>query len=132
MDYSIIIMSSNFTSSEMRTGLTMPIKLRNIIERPPTGQNMAFNKLAELITCNFVARKANKENKEQPKPLKEPKNIRINSIKQPSLARPKSIQHEQQCFTEFFEYFTSNREPDTKDTKFKPYREQEIYIPPQR
>jgi hypothetical protein len=92
-------MSSNFTLSEMHTGMTMPIKLRNIIERPPTGQNMAFTKLAELISCNFVVRKANKENKDQFKAVKDSKNIRINSIKQPSLVRPKSIQHQQQCFT---------------------------------
>lgn len=101
-------MSSNFTASDLRTGLTMPIKLRNIIERPATGQNMAFNKLAELITCNFVAGKGDKENKERKRLSKESKNIRINSIKQPSLPRPKSIQHQQQCFKEFFEYFASN------------------------
>lgn len=97
-------MSSNFTASDMRTGLTMPIKLRHIMERPPTGQSVAFSKLAELITTNFVAKKAAKENQAPPcKPTKEGKNIRINSLKQPSL-RPPSLPHhpQQQCFTEFF------------------------------
>lgn len=88
----------------MRTGLTMPIKLRQIMERPRTGQNIAFSKLAELITSNFVARKASKENQAPPcKRTREVKNIRINSLKQPSL-RPPSLRHhpQQQCFTEFF------------------------------
>jgi hypothetical protein len=120
-------MSSNFTASNLRTGLTIPIKLRQIMERPPTGQgqSVAFHKLAELITSNFVARKASKENQPLPKP-KEGKNIRINSLKQPSL-RPASIPHQHQCFTEFFEYFASNRE-GPHESPFRPYRQQQTYL----
>jgi hypothetical protein len=44
----------------------MPIKLKNIIERPRTGQPLAFNKLAEILSSNFVKKKqSNKENRSE-------------------------------------------------------------------
>ena len=51
-------MSSNFSLNDLGIGLTMPIKLKNIIERPRTGQPLAFNKLAEILSSNFVKKKA--------------------------------------------------------------------------
>ncbi len=60
-------MSSNFSLNDLGIGLTMPIKLKNIIERPRTGQPLAFNKLAEILSSNFVKKKqqANKENRSE-------------------------------------------------------------------
>ena len=52
-------MSSSTSNNEINVGRTMPIKLRNIIERPTVGQ-YAFNKLAELISTNFNRKKRNK------------------------------------------------------------------------
>jgi hypothetical protein len=53
-------MSSNIPMKDLKIGMTMPIKLKRRIERPATGQSIAFNKLAKLISFNFVARKDNK------------------------------------------------------------------------
>ncbi len=60
-------MSSNFSLNDLGIGLTMPIKLKNIIERPRTGQPLAFNKLAEILSSNFVKKKqqGNKENRSE-------------------------------------------------------------------
>lgn len=115
-------MSSNFAAvGDLAHARSLPIKLRNIIERPRTGQFHAFSRLAELISSNF--RPACKENKPA-FTVKENKNARISSVKQPCTKPQKGRQLEQQCFTEFFDSFASGREE-----KFRPYREQESYHP---
>ena len=55
-----------FSLNDLGIGLTIPIKLKNIIERPRTGQPLAFNKLAEILSSNFVKKKqSNKENRSE-------------------------------------------------------------------
>lgn len=80
-------MSSNFSLNDLGIGLTMPIKLKNIIERPRTGQPLAFNKLAEILSSNFLKKKqSNKENRCEKSQkhtfiIRESKNMRICSLK---------------------------------------------------
>jgi hypothetical protein len=56
-------MSSNYSISQLAMGLTMPIKMRNIIDRPKSGQTLAFNQLlAHIVDENMYAKDTNKEN----------------------------------------------------------------------
>lgn len=54
-------MAYNFAAvNDLTNARSLPIKLKNIIDRPKTGQFHAFSRLAELISCNFNAKPANK------------------------------------------------------------------------
>ena len=84
-------MSSNFAAvSDLSNGRSLPIKLRNIIERPKTGQFHAFSRLAELISSNFHP--ANRDNKTAVSNIKDNKNARISSVKQPTAKHQKPRQ----------------------------------------
>jgi len=49
--------------------LTMPIKMRNIIDRPKSGQLLAFNQLlAHIVDEKMYAKDINKENAIETKP----------------------------------------------------------------
>jgi hypothetical protein len=62
-------MSSNYSISQLAMGLTMPIKMRNIIDRPKSGQLLAFNQLlAHIVDEKMYAKDTNKENTSDPNP----------------------------------------------------------------
>lgn len=82
-------MSSNFAAvSDLSNGRSLPIKLRNIIDRPKTGQFHAFSRLAELISSNFQP--ASRDNKQTAFTIKDNKNARISSVKQPCVKQQKT------------------------------------------